>query len=87
MLKKHIKDIRKRKLMKKDNEYINWLKLTKRIVDKYNLKDIKVQIKEISLFSEQKNAIISKEMLQVKILNICNNIEDKAIYCISENTN
>lgn len=54
--------------MKKDNEYINWLKLTKRIVDKYNLKDIKVQIKEISLFSEQKMQLFQKKCCKLKFL-------------------
>lgn len=73
--------------MKIDDEYINWLKLTKKIVDKYDLKDIKVQIKDISSFSEQKNTIISKEMLQVKIVDVHNKMFDKALYCISENTN
>lgn len=73
--------------MRFDDEYINWLKLTKKIVDKYDLKDIKVQIKEISSFVEQKNTIISKEMLQVKIVDVHSKIFDKALYCISENTN
>lgn len=73
--------------MKIDDEYINWLKLTKKIVDKYDLKDIKVQIKDISSFSEQKNTIISKEMLQVKIVDVHNKMFDKALYCIFKNTN
>lgn len=68
-----------------DEEYINWLKLTKELVDKYDLKDIKVKIKEISSFDKQENEIVPQEMLQVKIVDAHNKIVDNALYNISKN--
>lgn len=68
-----------------DEKYINWLKLTKELVDKYDLKDIKVKIKEISSFDKQENEIVPQEMLQVKIVDIHNKIVDNALYNISKN--
>lgn len=68
-----------------DEEYINWLKLTKELVDKYDLKDIKVKIKEISSFDKQENEIVPQEMLQVKIVDVHNKIVDNALYNISKN--
>ncbi len=67
-----------------DEEYINWLKLTKELVDKYDLKDIKVKIKEISSFDKQENEIVPQEMLQVKIVDVHNKIVDNALYSISK---
>lgn len=68
-----------------DEEYINWLKLTKELVDKYDLKDIKVKIKEISSFDKQENEIVPQEMLQVKIVDVHSKIVDNALYNISKN--
>lgn len=68
-----------------DEKYINWLKLTKELVDKYDLKDIKVKIKEISSFDKQENEIVPQEMLQVKIVDVHNKIVDNALYNISKN--
>ena len=68
-----------------DEKYINWLELTKELVDKYDLKDIKVKIKEISSFDKQENEIVPQEMLQVKIVDVHNKIVDNALYNISKN--
>lgn len=68
-----------------DEEYINWLKLTKELLNKYNLKDIKIKIKEISSFDKQENKIVPQEMLQVKIIDVHNKMFDNALYIISKN--
>ena len=68
-----------------DEEYINWLRLTKELMNKHDLKDIKVKIKEISVFDKQENEIVPQEMLQVKIVDVHNKIVDNALYNISKN--
>lgn len=68
-----------------DEEYINWLRLTKELMNKHDLKDIKVKIKEISVFDKQENKIVPQEMLQVKIVDVHNKIVDNALYNISKN--
>lgn len=67
-----------------DEEYINWLRLTKELMNKHDLKDIKVKIKEISVFDKQENKIVPQEMLQVKIVDVHNKIVDNALYSISK---
>ena len=71
--------------MKFDDEYIKWLKLTKELLNKHDLKDIKVKIKEISSFDKQENKIVPQEMLQVKIIDVHNKMVDNALYSISKN--
>ena len=68
-----------------DEEYINWLRLTKELMNKHDLKDIKVKIKEISVFDKQENKIVPQEMLQVKIVDVHNKIVDNALYNIFKN--
>ena len=68
-----------------DEEYINWLKLTKELMNKHDLKDINVKIKEISSFDKQENKIVPQEMLQVKIVDVHSKIVDNALYSISKN--
>ena len=63
-----------------DEEYINWLKLTKELLNKYDLKDIKVKIKEIFSFDKQENKIVPQ-----KIIDVHNKIVDNALYSISKN--
>lgn len=67
-----------------DEEYINWLRLTKELVNKHDLKDINVKIKEISSFDKQENKIVPQEMLQVKIVDVHSKIVDNALYSISK---
>lgn len=68
-----------------DEEYINWLKLTKELLNKHDLKEIKVKIKEISSFDKQENKIVPQEMLQVKIIDVYSRMVDNALYSISKN--
>lgn len=51
-----------------DEEYINWLKLTKELLNKHDLKEIKVKIKEISSFDKQENKLFRKKCYKLKLL-------------------
>lgn len=70
--------------MLNDEEYIKWLKATVELINKYNLKDIIVKTKEMHPFDKAKNKIISKDMLQVKVIDIHEIIVDNSTYDILE---
>ncbi len=70
--------------MLNDKEYIKWLKATVELINKYNLKDIIVKTKEMHPFDKTKDKIVSKDMLQVKIIDIHEIIVDNSTYDILE---
>lgn len=70
--------------MLNDKEYINWLEATKKLINKYNLKDLIIKTKEMHPFDEQKNKIISKDMLHIKIIDIHEILVDNTTYDILE---
>lgn len=54
--------------MLKDEDYINWLKTTYKLINKYNLRSLKVDIKTMHPFNEIENRIKEKDMVHIKIL-------------------
>lgn len=70
--------------MLNDKEYINWLEATKKLINKYNLKDLIIKTKEMHPFDEQKNKIIAKDMLHIKIIDIHEILVDNTTYDILE---
>lgn len=70
-----------------DKEYIKWLKATVELINKYNLKDIIVKTKEMHPFDKTKDKIVSKDMLQVKVIDIHEIIVDNSTYDILEGNN
>lgn len=70
-----------------DKEYIKWLKATVELINKYNLKDIIVKTKEMHPFDKTKDKIVSKDMLQVKVIDIHEIIVDNSTYDILDGNN
>ncbi len=67
-----------------DKEYINWLKATKELINKYNLKKLSIEVKEKHPFNKAENKIIKKDMVHIKIKDVHEIIVDNSTYDILE---
>ena len=63
-------------------EYIEWLKATVKLLNKYNLNNIDVRIKSMHPFDHQINKIIAKDMLHIKIKDVHDILVDDTTYDI-----
>ena len=70
--------------MLNDKEYINWLKSTKELINKYNLKQLSINVKEMYPFNKIENKIIEKGMVHIKIKDVHDILMDNSTYDILE---
>lgn len=70
--------------MLNDKEYINWLKSTKELINKYNLKQLSINVKEMYPFNIIENKIIEKDMVHIKIKDVHDILMDNSTYDILE---
>ncbi len=66
--------------MLNDKEYISWLKATAELINKYNLKQLSIKVKEMHPFNKEKNEIVKKDMVYIKIKDAHEIIVDNSTY-------
>ncbi len=54
--------------MLNDKEYMDWLKSTRNLINKYNLQSLKIDVKTMHQYSEKEKRIKEKYMIHIKIL-------------------
>ncbi len=67
-----------------DKQYMNWLKATVELINKYNLKNLSIDVKETHPFNKSVNKIIKKDMVHIKIKDVHGLIIDNSTYDILE---
>lgn len=68
-----------------DEEYITWLKETKKLINRYRIKRLIVEAKEMHPLSELENRIVEKDMMHVKIKDVHEILIDDSIYDMEDN--
>ncbi len=73
--------------MLNDKEYIDWLKSTRNLINKYNLQSLKIDVKTMYPYSAKEKQIKEKDMIHIKILDNHKFTMENKIYDILEDNN